>query len=219
MASSSKNPRLNPGSGLPGPVERLVSEFARLPGIGRRTAERLAFHIVKSSTPEAMKLAEAVGEVKRSVKHCAVCFSFTDDRLCSVCADPRRDASTIMVVEQPKDLIAMEFTGMFRGVYHVLMGRLSPLEGIGPGDLTVAALLRRIDDPKTNARETPVSEVILALNPTLEGDGTGLYLASELKDRRVKLTRLARGLAAGSRLELAHKAVLADALEGRQEMP
>ncbi|MBL8747009.1 MAG: recombination protein RecR [Phycisphaerae bacterium] len=199
-------------------MERLVAEFARLPGIGRRTAERLAFHIVKSDSSEALRLAEAVQEVKRSVKHCSVCFNFTDDRLCSICADPRRDASTVMVVEQPRDLIAMEFTGMYRGVYHVLMGRLSPLEGIGPGDLTFAELARRIDDPGLNSRGEVVAELILALNPTLEGDGTGLYVASELKSRKVKITRLARGLATGSRLELANKAVLSDALEERREV-
>jgi recombination protein RecR len=199
-------------------VERLVAEFARLPGIGRRTAERLAFHIVKSTVPDATRLADAVHNVKKTVKHCAVCFNFTDDRLCAICANPRRDAATIMVVEQPRDLIAMEFSGMYRGVYHVLMGRVSPLEGIGPEDLTVADLLARIDDPARNARETRVAEVILALNPTLESDGTALLLAEELRPRGVKVTRLARGLAAGARLELASKAVLADALEGRQSM-
>ncbi len=210
-------PRLQAGSGLPGPVERLVAEFARLPGIGRRSAERLAFHIVKADGQDALRLADAVREVKRSVKHCEVCFNFTDDRVCPVCADPRRDAGTIMVVEQPKDLIAMEFTGMYRGVYHVLMGRISPLEGVGPGDLTIARLLKRLDEPTTNAQAGRVAEVILALNPTLEGDGTALYLAEEVRKRGVKCTRLARGLAAGSRIELAHKAVLADALEGRHD--
>lgn len=216
--SGVKKPYREPGVSYPGPVERLVDEFARLPGIGRRTAERLAFHVVKSPPAEALRLAEAVQEVKRSVKHCAVCFNFTDDRVCAICADPRRDAATVLVVEQPKDLLAMEFTGMYRGVYHVLMGRVSPLEGIGPGDLTVADLLARVDDPGRNARATPITEVVLALNPTLEGDGTALLLHEELRPRRVRVTRLARGLPAGARLETAHKAVLADALEGRREM-
>lgn len=218
---SKRSPHSTPsetGSAYPGPVERLVGEFARLPGIGRRTAERLAFHVVKSPATEALRLAEAVQEVKRSVKHCVVCFNFTDGRVCTICENPRRNASMIMAVEQPRDLIAMEFTGMYRGVYHVLMGRVSPLEGIGPEDLTIADLLRRIDDPAANARGVAVAEVILALNPTLESDGTALLLAEEFRSRRVKVTRLSRGLAAGARLELSSKAVLADALEGRQPM-
>jgi len=202
----------------PAPVDRLVAEFARLPGIGRRSAERLAFHIMKSSSPEALKLAEAIQEVKRSVKHCSICFNFTDESACALCMGTGRDASTIMVVEQPKDLLAMEFTGMFKGVYHVLMGRISPLEGVGPADVTIADLLRRIDEPARNAQGRAVSEVILALNPTLEGDGTAMYLAEELHQRSVKVTRLARGIASGSQLEMAHKSVLADALEGRQAL-
>lgn len=218
VPSPSKNDRVRQSPTLPGPVERLVTEFGRLPGIGRRSAERLAFHIVKAEAADALRLAEALREVKQSVGHCSICFNFADDQLCALCAEPRRDATTVMVVEQPKDLITMEFTGMYRGLYHVLMGRINPLEGIGPGDLTIAEFLRRIDDPAANARGERVAEVILALNPTLEGDGTGLYLAAELGKRGVRVTRLARGLAPGSRLELANKAVLAEALEDRREM-
>ncbi|MDX2114018.1 MAG: recombination mediator RecR [Planctomycetota bacterium] len=206
------------GGSYPAPVERLVAELARLPGIGRRSAERVAFHILKNSAAEAGRLADAIREVKTKVRHCSVCFNFTDDDVCAVCADPRRDAATVLVVEQPRDLLAMEFSGMFRGVYHVLMGRLSPLEGVGPGDLTIAELLRRVREPSANARGQAVSEVILAMNPTLDGDGTALFLAEELRQDRVKLTRLARGLAAGSQLELANKSVLADALEGRRAL-
>lgn len=176
----------------------------------------MAFHIVRSSAAEALRLARAIEEVKSSVEHCTVCSNFTDGQVCPICADPRRDAATIMVVEQPRDLIAMEFTGMYRGVYHVLMGRISPLDGVAPGDLTISRLIRRIDDPSSNARAEPVTEVILAMNPNLEGDGTALYLAEELKGRHVKLTRLARGLPAGGRLETAHKSVLADALDERR---
>lgn len=200
-------------------MERLVAAFSKLPGIGRRSAERMTFHILTSSKAEASALADAVREVKHSVKHCAVCFNFTDDRLCAICSDPRRDASTVMVVEEPKDLIAMEFSGMYRGVYHVLMGRLSPLDGIGPEDLTLADLLRRVDDPAANARGERVAEVILAMNATLEGDGTALLVAGQLNTRPVKVTRLARGLPAGGRLDLANKAVISDAIEGRRPMP
>lgn len=206
------------GSAYPQTVDRLIAEFARLPGIGRRSAERLAFHVLKSPRDEAERLAEAISAVKRSVRHCAVCFNFTDGDHCALCSDPRRDASLLLVVEQPRDLIALEQTGMFRGVYHVLLGRLSPLDGIGPADLTVADLLRRIDDPASNARGETVREIILGLNPTLEGDGTALYLGEELKTREVRVSRLARGLPSGGSLEFANKAVLADAIEGRQSL-
>lgn len=209
----------SPSAGsYPAPVERLVAEFARLPGIGKRTAERLAFHVLKASPDEAAGLSRAIDDVKRQVRHCSICFNFTAEQPCAVCADPRRDASTVLVVEQPKDLIAMEFTGMFRGVYHVLMGRISPLEGVGPADLTIADLLRRLDDPGANARRVPVAEVILGMNPTLEGDGTALYLAEQCRTRGAKVSRLARGLPSGGSLDLATKAVLADALEGRRSI-
>lgn len=208
-------------SAYPEVMVRLIDELARLPGIGRRSAERLAFHILKSPRDSAMALSRAIADAKQNVRPCRVCSNLAEPAgsahhgLCAVCADPRRDRGTVMVVEQPRDLIALEQTAMYRGVYHVLMGRISPLDGVGPSDLTTADLLARVDDPAANNGE-PVREVILALNPTLEGDGTALYLADELSRRGVKVTRLARGVPTGSQLEYANKAVLADAIEGRR---
>jgi recombination protein RecR len=200
----------------PKPVERLISEFAALPGIGRRSAERLAFYVLKNEESVAEALARAIMDVKRSIKHCDVCWNLSDSDRCVVCRDAGRDRSLVLVVEQPKDLIALEQTGMYKGVYHVLMGRLSPLEGIGPEELTLQRLLERIDDPAQNTGGVAVAEVILGLNPTLEGDGTALYIAEELKGRGVRMSRLARGLPSGSQLEYANKAVLADAIHGRR---
>lgn len=202
----------------PESVDRLLAEFARLPGVGRRSAERLAFHILKSSREDAMRLADAISDVKSSVRHCAICFNFTEHDPCPICANPRRQRSTILVVEQPKDAISLERTGMFRGVYHVLLGRLSPLDGVTPRDLTIAELLARVDHPDRNCGGEPVREVVLGLNPNLEGDGTALYIADQLRSRSVSISRLARGLPSGSQLEYANKAVLADAIEGRQPM-
>lgn len=222
--------------GYPESVLRLMDELAKLPGVGRRSAERLAFHVLKSSTPEALALARAIEDVKAKVRHCRVCFNLADNSsepsassLCAICTraatstseespgqSGSRDAGVIMVVEQPKDLISLEQAGSYQGVYHVLMGRLSPMEGVGPGDLTIADLLERVDDPKKNVGGVRVREVVLALNPTLEGDGTTLYLAEQLRSRHVSVTRLARGLPTGSQLEFASKAVLADAIEGRR---
>jgi recombination protein RecR len=205
-------------SPYPATVDRLIDEFARLPGIGRRTAERLAFHVLKSAPDDAMGLAEAIGAMKKSVRHCSICFNLTEQDPCPICAESRREHQKVMVVEQPRDLIALEQTGMYGGGYHVLLGRLSPLEGIGPEDLTVGRLLERMDDAKSNACAVTVEEIILGLNPTLEGDGTALLLAEEARRRGVRVTRLARGLPAGSQLEYANKAVLADAISGRQSM-
>ncbi len=227
----------------------MIEEFAALPGIGRRTAERLAFHILKSNEPDALKLAKAVEDVKRHVRHCSICFNLTDSDPCPICADPRRDASQVLVVEQPKDLINLEQTGMYRGVYHVLMGRLDPLNNIGPSDITLNDLLKRIDDPAKNSRGEPVREIILGLNPDMEGDGTALHIAEEVAKRASgpggcglgpegaepqtsslqvsksqvstpppRITRLARGLPTGSQIEFANRAVLSDAIQGRQEM-
>jgi recombination protein RecR len=199
-------------------VDRLVAEFNHLPGIGRRSAERLAFYILRSDEQTAMGLARAISDVKKTVRHCRVCSNLSDSDLCAICAQDGRDRTRVLVVEQPKDLIALEQTGMYHGLYHVLMGRLSPLDGVGPGDLTVAELLRRIDNSAENPGGIAVAEVILGLNPTIEGDGTGLYLAQELKPRNIKVSRLARGLPSGSQLEFANKAVLADAIICRQDV-
>lgn len=220
-AGSAHGDRAASQTAYPEVMIRLIDELARLPGIGRRSAERLAFHILKSTKDHALALSRAISDAKQNVRPCRICSNLAgipgdpQGGLCSVCADPRRDRSTVMVVEQPRDLIALEQTAMYRGVYHVLMGRISPLDGVGPGDLTTADLLARVDDPAANNGEQ-VREVILALNPTLEGDGTALYLAEELDKRGVKVTRLARGVPTGSQLEYANKAVLADAIEGRR---
>lgn len=209
-------------SAYPEPVRVLIDELAKLPGIGRRSAERLAFHVLKSEPADARRLAEAVLEVKRAVRHCRSCYNLGDSDRCSICADPRRDRARVLVVEQPKDLIALEQTGMYKGLYHVLMGRISPLDHVGPGDLTVAALFDRIAHPERHAPDgtepVPVSEVVLGLNPTIEGDGTALYLAERLRAAGVRVSRLARGIPTGGSLEFSNKAVLADAIAGRQEM-
>lgn len=218
MAKSEPTPPSNSGSAYPEPVQRLIEEFTKLPGIGKRSAERMAFHILKARPEEAMRLSRAVADVKERVRHCSICFNLSDSEPCSICTDPRRDASTVLVVEQPRDVIGLEQTGMFRGVFHVLTGRLDPLAGVEVGDLTIARLLERVDDPAANSRGVMVKEVILGMNPDLEGDSTALYLADVLGRREVAVTRLARGLPAGSQLEYASKAVLADAIEGRQRL-
>jgi recombination protein RecR len=206
------------GAAYPESVVRLIEEFSKLPGIGRRSAERLAFHVLKSSKEEARRFSTAIEDVKRLVRHCGVCWNLADDDPCRICADERRDASTVLVVEQPKDLIALEQTGMYRGVYHVLLGRLDPLDGVGPETLTMAGLLDRIDDPARNARGVPVAEVILGLNPDMEGDGTALHLADLASKRGVRVSRLARGLPSGSQIEFASPAMLADAIAERRSL-
>ena len=221
MGERSGNARPTPGpegAAYPTSVTRLLEQLARLPGIGRRSAERLAFHLLKSSKADAMELARAIADVKQQVRHCDACYNFSDGDHCAVCEDSRRDRSTVLVVEQPKDLIALEQAGMYRGLYHVLLGRLAPLDGVSPADLTVDRLLQRLRDAKTNPGGVRIEEVILGLSPTLEGDGTALYLQETLGPLKVKLTRLARGLPAGREIEQTNKAQLADALEGRREV-
>ena len=154
----------------PESVSKLIDEFASMPGIGRRSAERLAFHVLKSSKEEALGLSDAIRRVKENVRHCSVCWNLADDDPCPICLDERRDASIVLVVEQPRDLISLELTGMHAGVYHVLLGRLDPLDGIGPEGITVADLLARLRDPARNARGVPVKELVLGLNPDMEGD-------------------------------------------------
>jgi recombination protein RecR len=198
-------------AGYSGAVDRLIAAFGRLPGVGAKTAERLAHHILKCPAEEALALAEAIRDVKDRVRHCQTCFNLTeaDEPLCTICRDPRRDLGLVCVVEQPRDLIALERAGTFGGVYHVLLGRLAPLQGMGPEQLTLDALEARV-------RSGAVRELIMATNPNLEGDGTALLVANRLADAGVPMTRLARGLASGSALEFANKDMLADALNGRQ---
>jgi recombination protein RecR len=190
-------------------IAQLQEEFGKLPGIGPKTAERLTHYLLANGPAASRALAEALLRVAEQVRPCRQCFNLTEGELCAICADPRRDPSLICVVEQPKDLAALERSGTYRGLYHVLQGRLAPLENVGPEKLTLDGLLRRV-------RQGGVREVILATNPTLEGDGTALYISSLLADTGVTLTRLARGLPSGSVLEFANTQMLADALEGRR---
>ena len=192
-------------------IERLMAELGKLPGIGARSAERLAFHILKSNRDEAMALAEAIRDVKTRIHPCKVCFNLTESEICNICANPRRERQTICVVEQPKDLLALEATGSYRGVYHVLMGHIAPLEGVEAEDLTIDALEARV-------RAGGVEEVILATNPTVAGDGTALHIISLLEGSGVKLTRLARGLPSGGQIEYASKSILTDAITERRDV-
>jgi recombination protein RecR len=186
-----------------------------MPGIGRRTATRLAFHLLKAPPDETAALASAIGEVNSRIGCCECCWQLTDVQPCRICADQTRDGSCVLVVEQPRDLMSIEATGLHRGVYHVLTGRLDPLGGVGPDDLTIAGLVDRVDDPDRNAGRATIEEVILGLSPTLEGDTTAHYISEAMSTRNVRVTRLARGLPSGSSLEFATPAMLADAILGR----
>ncbi len=192
-------------------VVNLIGEFAKLPGIGKKSAERLAYHILRQHETEALALADAIRDVKLKVKYCKRCFNLAEEELCAICRNASRDTGLLCVVEQPRDLIALEQTGAFRGLYHVLLGRIAPLEGIGPDQLTIEALVGRV-------REEAFREVVMATNPTVEGDGTSLYISNQLADTGVRVTRLARGITSGSVLEFANKEILTDALSGRQEL-
>ena len=189
-------------------LNKLIEQFGNLPGIGPKTAERLAFHILKADPAEALALAEAISDVKHNIHQCRVCYNLAESELCSICADTRRDHSILCVVEQPKDIISLEKTGLCRWVYHVLNGHIAPLEGVEPDDLTIDALLKRI-------RAGGISEVVMATNPNLEGDGTSLYIHSLLSTMNVKITRLARGLPSGSSIEFSGASILQDAILGR----
>jgi recombination protein RecR len=195
------------------PVQRLVTELSKLPGIGNRTAQRLAFHILRSSGEDATALAEAIVDVKEKIGLCEVCFNLTDEARCRICTDPRRDHGLICVVEEPSDVIPMERTHEYHGVYHVLGGALSPIDGIDVEDLKMAELFVRV-----NAPEAAVSEVVLATNPTTTGEATALHVAHELRERapQVKVTRLASGLPVGSDLEYADEVTLGKAFAGRR---
>ena len=191
-------------------VETLISLLARLPGIGRKSAGRLAFHILKISKEEATELADAIKDVKEKVGFCSVCFNISEEDPCHVCSDPNRRHDAICVVEEASDLAALEKAEGYEGVYHVLGGRISPLDGIGPDDLKIKELLGRID--------TDTKEIIIATNPNVEGEATALYLAKLTKPLGVKITRIARGLPVGSDLEYADSMTITRALEGRQEL-
>ena len=194
-------------------IQNLTTQLSRLPGIGVRSAERIAFHLLKQKPEDALLLADAIRDVKERIKHCSICYNLTEQDPCSICADPGRDAGLVCVVEQPKDLLALEAAGLYRGVYHVLLGRIAPLEGIDPDDLTIAPLMDRL------AGGT-IREVIMGTNPNLEGDGTALHIQHGIQQRfpAVTVTRPARGLPAGSSIEYANRNMLADAISGRQKM-
>ena len=196
------------------PIEslgRLKEQFQRLPGIGPRSAERLAFHVLREPRDFAAALAQAILDVKDKVIHCRTCYNLTETDPCAVCADAARDRGEVWVVEQPKDLMALEATGLVKGTYHVLMGHIAPLEGVEPEDLTIDALIERV-------RSGSLREVVLALNPTLDGDGTALHIQSLLSEFDVQITRPARGLAVGSQLEYATVGMLESAIRGRTPM-
>jgi recombination protein RecR len=192
-------------------MNRLIEEFEKLPGIGPKSAERLAFHVLKCRSDEAMALADAIRDVKNKTKRCEICYNFSEQATCEICSDPRREKSLICVVEQPKDVISLEKTGTCKWVYHVLGGHIAPLEGIEPGDLTIQQLVDRV-------HKGDVKELIMATNPNMAGDGTALYISSLLRATGVKITRLARGLPTGTTIEYASGKMLNDAIIGRREL-
>jgi recombination protein RecR len=195
----------------PGPLARLIDELSKMPTVGPKTAQRLAFHILRLSPEEAQALADAILDVKATMRHCSVCFTITDVDPCAICRDPARSGETLCVVEDPRDVLALERTREFRGRYHVLHGAISPLDGVGPDDLKIPELLARI-------RDGAVKEVIVATNPRVEGEATAIYLARVLKPLGVRVTRIAHGLPVGGDLEYADEVTLARALEGRRDL-
>jgi recombination protein RecR len=194
-----------------GPVQELIDELGRLPGIGPKSAQRVAFHLLKVSKEDALRLSGAIASVKDKVRWCTRCYNISEGEMCDLCADPRRDATQVCVVEEPRDLVAVEKTGEFKGRYHVLQGAISPIEGIGPEQLRVKELLSRIEGEG-------VEEIILCTNPNLEGEATALYLARLLKPMGLKVTRIASGLPVGGDLEYADELTLGRALEGRRDV-
>jgi recombination protein RecR len=194
-------------------IQNLINQFSSLPGIGMRSAERIAFHLLKQKPEDAMKLSDAIRDVKTRIKHCSVCYNLTEADPCDICSNPARDHAVVCIVEQPKDLLALEATGLYKGVYHVLLGRIAPLEGVDPSDVTVDALMDRL-------AKGDIRELIMGTNPNMEGDGTALHIQQEVQSRfpNIQITRLARGLPAGSNIEYANRNILADAIAGRQKM-
>ncbi|SDD19605.1 DNA replication and repair protein RecR [Paenibacillus sp. UNCCL117] len=195
----------------PEPLARLIDSFSRLPGIGPKTAGRLAFHVLRMKEDDVIDFAKALVNVKRNLHYCSVCCNITDTDPCRICQDKSRDASTICVVQEPKDLVAMERTKEFNGYYHVLHGAISPMEGIGPDEIRIADLLKRLSDER-------VQELILATNPNIEGEATAMYLSRLVRPFGLKVTRIAHGLPVGGDLEYADEVTLTKALEGRREL-
>ncbi len=191
-------------------VANLVDQLAKLPGIGRKSAERLAYHLLRTNKIEAMALSDAICNVRENVRYCSTCFNLAEAELCTICADSKRDPSLLCIVEQPRDLMSIEATGAYRGLYHVLLGRVAPLEGVGPDQLTLDPLVERV-------RTGQFSEVILATNPTVEGDGTALHVSNLLSEFSIPMSRLARGITTGRILEYTNKEILSDAMSGRQK--
>ena len=218
MNSSSNSEQLPTAA----PVARLIDMFNRLPGIGPKSAQRLAYHLVRMPSQEAIGLAEAIQAVKEGVGPCSICLNITDQEPCSICTNPDRDQNTVCVVEEPLDLLAIERTLVYRGQYHVLHGAISPLNGVGPDELRVRELLARIRPREAGQNpqngEASIREVILATNPNLEGEATAMYLQRLLAPLGVQVTRLARGLSTGGELEYADELTLVRAFEGRQEL-
>jgi recombination protein RecR len=193
------------------PVEKLIEQLCKLPGIGPKSAQRLAFHLLSVPRPDAVELARAIVDVKDKVRFCSICFNISEGEVCGTCSDPRRDASLLCVVEEPRDVTAVERTGSFRGRYHVLGGAISPIDGVGPEELRFEELLRRL-------RAGEVSEVIVATNPNAEGEATALYLAQLIRPLGIRVTRIASGLPVGGDLEYADEITLGRAMEGRTEL-
>ena len=192
-------------------MEKLIAEFTKLPGIGPKSAERIVMHILKSPRENAASLSESIIKLKDTIGFCRNCFNLSEGEVCHICSDPQRDKATVLVVESPKDILAIEKTGSYRGLYHVLLGSISPLDGVGPDELKIKELLRRIKADK-------IKEVILATDADTEGETTALYLSQLLKNQSVKTSRIAYGLPVGSHLEYADQATLARALEGRNQI-
>lgn len=190
-------------------VAKTMKEFEKLPGIGKKSAERIVYHLLKITNEEAFALSDSIRSMKENVRYCKRCFNLAEGDLCEICRDSRRDQTQLCVVEQPRDLIALEKTGRYHGLYHVLLGRVSPIDGVDSGQLTIDALVKRV---KTDG----IKELIMATNPTIEGDGTALTITNRLEGVSVKITRLARGITTGSSLEFANSEMLADAIDGRQ---
>ena len=190
-------------------VAKTMKEFEKLPGIGKKSAERIVYHLLKATSEEALALADSIRSMKENVRYCKQCFNLAEGDLCEICGDPERDQTTLCVVEQPRDLVSLEKTGRYRGLYHVLLGRVSPLDGVNSEQLTIDSLIKRL-------KKGEIKELIMATNPTVEGDGTALAITNRLQGIDVVVTRLARGVTTGSTLEFANKEMLADAITGRQ---